>query len=1246
MDPKWRRIKDIFEQIVEAAPSERDALLRDACGGDDDLRAEVEALLARDAGPGARFLDPPPTEPSPTDHGPLGARAPGWATRLINRKVGRYAIVRALGHGGMGCVFEATQERPSRSVALKIVHPGLSAPSALARFRLESEILGRLQHPNIAQVYEAGVHEADDGPIPFFAMELVPGAKKLRDYATERELTVPQLLELFIKVCDAVHHGHQKGVIHRDLKPANILVGGDGEPKIIDFGIAATSDADIMMTQQTRTGDLIGTLRYMSPEQVTGDRRQIDARSDIYSLGFVLYELLTGRAPYDTSGIDAYRAIQQDEPRRPSTIDRRLRGDIEAILLKALEKSPERRYESAAAFAKDLRAYLNGDPVSASVPGPADRIGRYIQRRPWQATTIAASLLVLALASVTVVVWRAWGEAQSAAALAQSATDRAKKEADRATRLARESRTAKLLAVDAALSSNDPATAKKLIEKTKALLEELGEETTPWEIRHLASRVDQSLSTRNKGDTLLTPGEIGFAVEPNGTRVAIARPDGSLAIADFEATDNDSETILADKRRPCKAVAWSHDGTFLAASPREGGPDRCVRIWRGANLVGDPTANLDLPADSMGTLAFHPKQPILAIDGRRTEDGKPGEILLWNLANVEMNPHDYKRVATPTSKNESIAWSADGGLIATAKLEDNEIHVLYCPEWADIGESLRGVTLQAHTHHVMDLAFAPSGSGRILASASMDETVRLWDLSQLPKPQDADSINLEPFDVLRGHGGGAKCVCFDPWGRRLFVGDLERTIHVWDVENIEDREAPTPIRARVNTLRGHETAVYRVQALRDGLLASMSSDGAVKLWAPDTEDVPVLRGHTSSVQAVHFTCGALFAVDGAANLIEWDPKTCVPRRSWKLQRYPTDMAMLRVASDLVEAVVTYSDPKGPSEVAIVTLSEGAPQTTSVCAEPDAGVFSWIAHSRVDANGQFRRLVVGLKHAAKLLVWNRGADGWGEPNTLDLEGAGGNVYSIVALDPNARWVAVSVVPEGGADPTQSFFVLDVTNGTKFKTPFEESKSKSARLAYREPRGGSAGLLAVGTRGGDILLFEVSNGGHDVTLRLFGTLEGHSHSVTALAFHPKEPRLVSSAEFEPLRVWDLNTKTEVATLHGHPYHASCLTFDPNGRWLASGSTGGLGGDNVVRLWEAPTVLGDPSNRTVAERNAMIDRANAMRAASEARRLLRTMKTVDEVVDLMRDDPTLPEAIRGLATRDFVAGLPIPDRHPEKK
>lgn len=332
----------------------------------------------------------------------------------VPERIGPYRILSVIGFGGMGGVYEAVQEDPRRRVALKIIKPGCVSEQSLRRFRFEAQVLGTLQHPGIAQIYEAGTFEDDQGERPYYAMEFIAGAKSITDYVTANNLSVEDRLDLFKKVCDAVHHGHQKGIIHRDLKPDNILVNASGNPKIIDFGVARTTDADLAVkTMETSFGQILGTLQYMSPEQVEGDPSQLDTRSDVYALGIILYELLCDQLPYDVKKKalhEAIRVIQEDPPDRPSTITRVIRGDIETITLKAIEKQRDRRYDSAAAFGRDIGRFLESEPIEARRASMGYQLRMFSKRH--QVTVGAAVMVVLAITIGLVLFWVSWARAE------------------------------------------------------------------------------------------------------------------------------------------------------------------------------------------------------------------------------------------------------------------------------------------------------------------------------------------------------------------------------------------------------------------------------------------------------------------------------------------------------------------------------------------------------------------------------------------------------------------------------------------------------------------------------------------------------------------------------------------------------------------------------------------------------------------------------------------------------------------
>ena len=325
---------------------------------------------------------------------------------MIPARIGHYRIVRLLGEGGMGAVYEAEQDQPKRTVALKVIKSSWASPSLLRRF--EQESLARLHHPGIAQVYEAGTADSGTGLQPFFAMEFIAGGQTLTQYAEAYRLNTKQRLRMMADVCDAVQHAHFRGIIHRDLKPSNILVDENGRPKILDFGVARVTDSDADATRQTDIGQLVGTLAYMSPEQALADPLALDTRSDVYTLGVILYELLAGKLPYNLSHKlhEAVITIREREPTALTSVSRIYRGDIETVVAKAMEKDKARRYASAADLAADIRRHLKDEPIVARPASVSYQVYKFARRNRALVAGVAAVFVVL-LAGVTASTWQA-----------------------------------------------------------------------------------------------------------------------------------------------------------------------------------------------------------------------------------------------------------------------------------------------------------------------------------------------------------------------------------------------------------------------------------------------------------------------------------------------------------------------------------------------------------------------------------------------------------------------------------------------------------------------------------------------------------------------------------------------------------------------------------------------------------------------------------------------------------------------
>jgi len=411
MNPdRYQRAKAIFLDACDLPGARREAYLAEACGGDEALRDAVRELLAGDAEPlpaldaGSRRagLERLLGEAEPAPEAPACVR------------IGAYRVVRLIGMGGMGAVYEAEQESPRRRVAIKVLRPGLATPRALRRFEHEAQLLGRLEHPAIARIYEAGVAEVEDesgacARQPYFAMELVQG-EPLDEHIARTRPPDEEKLELIARVCDAVHHAHARGIIHRDLKPANVLIepgagpSGGGAPRILDFGIARLANTDLhTVSIETGTGQILGTLASMSPEQVAGRPDDLDTRSDVYSLGVILYESLCGRPPVDLSDCsipEAARRIREDEPVRLGSVDPRFRGDVETIAGKALAKDRAHRYQSASALAEDIRRFLRDEPIAARPPSTVYQLRKFARRNKALVGAAGVVAVVLVVAAI------------------------------------------------------------------------------------------------------------------------------------------------------------------------------------------------------------------------------------------------------------------------------------------------------------------------------------------------------------------------------------------------------------------------------------------------------------------------------------------------------------------------------------------------------------------------------------------------------------------------------------------------------------------------------------------------------------------------------------------------------------------------------------------------------------------------------------------------------------------------------
>ena len=747
-----KRAEEIFQVAVEAPAGQRPAILDRDCDGDTVLRAFVEQLLSNDEAGMGEFLRKPVFTPAFEDTAGGDADLP---TRL-----GAYEIIGAIGEGGMGVVYEARQENPRRTVALKVIRPGPAASKTLRRFQHEVEVLGQLQHPGIAQIHEAGVADLQTATgatmrQPFFAMELIRG-EPLNTYATNAGLDPRQRLELVANVCDAVQHAHQRGVIHRDLKPANILVEGSGQPKILDFGVARATGADVQtITTQAGVGQIIGTVPYMSPEQVTGDSRQLDTRSDVYALGVILYELLSGCLPHEVNDLsvpEAVRKIRDEEPRRIGSIDRALRGEIETIVARALEKDKTRRYQSASDLADDIRRYLDGAPIEAKRDSALYVLRKTVARyRGW----VAAGGLLFALVVVFGLV--SFGQAQKNRRLAvREGEARARADAT-AGRIAAELTASNIERGRLFGVTGNLHAAEDLI--WPEYLRDPASEHARWALRELYTRHPLRMSLIGHDSSIRA-----VALSSDESILASASHDGSIKLWDT-GTGRCLATLVGHRDR-VTGVVFARDrrgDEDLLASCSFDGTVRLWDVWRG-QLADEDTGLTPGPH----VVLDESQKRLLCITSSRG-----GSLLAWGGFDGLLRVYDTSKRRLWTSDMEtggltSVAISPDASRLVTG-LRDGTIGLWSLAGGPDETPVAAHVAnLKGHTATVRALAFR-SGDG-LLASGGYDRSIRLWNLT-----------DRECVRVIETANGPVPAVAFTPDGRQVASCGL-RSIDFWDVE--------------------------------------------------------------------------------------------------------------------------------------------------------------------------------------------------------------------------------------------------------------------------------------------------------------------------------------------------------------------------------------------------------------------------------------------------------------------------------
>ena len=704
-----RRAEAIFLALADLTPAERAAAIREQCGEDAALRAEVEALVAALDAPDA-FLDPdqiPSLDPDSVD-GPL---QPG--TRL-----GDFLVLHALGSGGMGVVYAAQQDRPRRTVAIKVLRRGVRHQEILRRFELEAEVLARLQHPGIAQVY--AFQSGDRATPAYLVMELVPGPP-ITEYAQAHALPFMARVEMAAKLCDAVQHAHERGVIHRDLKPANVLVAEDGRPKVLDFGIARATGLDLQLsTIRTMHGQLVGTLAFMSPEQLRAVPDDVDARSDVYALGVLIYRLLAERLPFDLAGVpfaEAMRRVLEDDPLPLGLADADLRGPLEHVISRAMARDRGARYQSAAALAADLRAYVAGQPITAGDP----RVGtlrRQVQRYQRAAATTAAAVLVLAAFAGYALVERRRANEVAARLETELGTSRIER--------------GRLVAVSGSLPAAEALIWPEYFRRTN-------KDYPRWALRELYSHQPALwTAAAHTGAARVARFVAG------DTRLLTGGDDGAIVVWSAESGER---LVRIDAHRGAVRAIADVPGRGAIVS---GGADGAVRLWR----LSDGTGLHEWTPGRAGVRSID-----VSPDGSRiAATDEAGAVRLWRTDGDLMDATVARPGATswiarfdPAGRRLFVGW------------DDGTVEVRDAASLAPLGE------VHAHDGNASSLAFSPDG--RLVATGSADRTARVWNAATLERVARLDAAN-----------GTARSVAFAPDGRTLAVAGWWR-VDLWNTRS-------------------------------------------------------------------------------------------------------------------------------------------------------------------------------------------------------------------------------------------------------------------------------------------------------------------------------------------------------------------------------------------------------------------------------------------------------------------------------